>query len=323
MKKTQNRKIAEEAIAFLDKHRLDATPANYTFAYLYLTATTSEMHKAVVEMTDGGFRLTQEEVDELMGRAPSMAGTSSSQIDEARAEVRHHLLSLADLTCASIEDAHSFGRDLATGVEQVAAGADILTIVRGMIERTAEIERKLEVTRKETEQLREDLDAARNDAFRDSLTNLPNRRAVDRQAMTALEECKQLAIAFCDIDHFKSINDKFGHAVGDRVLKAVAETLSEVLSPHTVARFGGEEFVVLMPGVDAEIAFQLIERARCILAARSLRVRETGEEIGAVTFSAGIATTSRDPEEALREADILLYKAKSGGRNRTVYKMAA
>jgi diguanylate cyclase len=132
-----------------------------------------------------------------------------------------------------------------------------------------------------------------------------------------------LSVAFCDIDHFKSINDKYGHAVGDRVLKVVAETLSETLNPHVVGRFGGEEFVVVLPETDQSTAFELVERARAALSERHFRVRDTDEPIGQVTFSAGIAATDDDPQGALREADDLLYEAKRSGRNRTICKIAA
>lgn len=87
----------------------------------------------------------------------------------------------------------------------------------------------------------------------------------------------------CDIDHFKSINDRFDDAVGDRVLRVVAETLD----PNLVARFGDEEFVLLLPGVDGQTAFDLIEKARLVVDDRNFRVRETDEVIGQVTFSAG------------------------------------
>lgn len=321
-KKSANRKTAEEAIRFLDAHMLDPTPSNYAFAYLYLTGIDGALRKRVNEATDGGVRLTQREVDDLMGAIGDVPA-SAAPLDDYQSMLRHQALSVADLTASSLRHTGDFNRDLTAGVEQISAGADLVGVMRAMIDRTAEIERKLAETSKETERLRLDLDAARDDATRDALTSLPNRRAVDRKLQALLKQGSLIAVAFCDIDHFKSINDRFGHAVGDRVLKAVAETLSETLDPHTVARFGGEEFVVLLPDVDGHTAFGLIEKARKAVAARSFRVRDTDELIGQVTFSAGIATTISDPEEALRQADHSLYEAKHAGRNRTVYKEAA
>lgn len=106
--------------------------------------------------------------------------------------------------------------------------------------------------------------------------------------------------------------------MGDRVLKAVANILSETLSPHMVARYGGEEFVALFPDTDSQTAFDLIEAARLAVADKYFRVRETDDPLGRVTFSAGIATTKIDPKQALIEADQALYQAKSNGRNQTI-----
>lgn len=323
-KKSNNRKTAEAALQFLDKHMLDPTPTNYTFSYLYQTGVTGILRKGVDEIIDGGVRLMQADVDELMGSTSEVGGVSrDSGLDEAQALIRHQILSVADLTSSSLRDAGEFNRDLSDGLEQVESGADLITVMKLMIEKTAAVERKLAETSRETEKLRQDLDAARDDASRDALTNLPNRRAMDLQIKAALASGSRVALAFCDIDKFKSINDRFGHAVGDRVLKAVADTLSETLSPHTVARFGGEEFVVMLADTEGSVAFDLIEQARETMSRKALRVRDTDELIGQVTFSAGIATTREDADAALREADQSLYEAKNNGRNQTIYKVAA
>lgn len=318
-RKSANRETAEEALRFLDAHMLDPTPPNYSFAYLYLTGVSSSLRKAVHEMTDGGFRLSQRDVDELMGSANETAGAASSgAFDEQQSQLRHQARSFADLTAQALRDAGAFNRDLNASVEELNDGADLIAVVRTMIERTAEVERKLEDTNKETERLRLDLEAARDDASRDGLTNLPNRRTFDAKVQSACNDESPITVAFCDIDHFKTINDRFGHAVGDRVLKAVANILSDTLNPHMVARYGGEEFVVLFPDLDSQSAFDLIETAREAVESKHFRVRETDDPLGNVTFSAGIATTKSDPKQALLEADQALYEAKNNGRNQTI-----
>lgn len=329
-KKTINRKTAEEAIHFLDRHMLDPTPSNYAFAYLYITGANGWLRKAVDNVIDGGVRLGQREVDDLMNQAPSETGQASASIsailDEHQSHLRHQILSFADLTASALEETGSFNRDLednAQKTERANASADLADVIRSMMTRTARIELKLAETRRETERLRQDLDAARDDATRDALTNLPNRRAIDRHLQTFADKQTPLSVAFCDIDHFKAINDRFGHPVGDRVLKVVAQTLSETLTPYVVGRFGGEEFVVVLPELDCEAAFALLEKARIAVSDRHFRVRDTDELIGQITLSAGIAATLTDPHEALSEADKCLYEAKRSGRNRTVAKIAA
>ncbi|HEX7823082.1 MAG TPA: GGDEF domain-containing protein [Sphingobium sp.] len=320
-RRSANRKTAEEAIRFLDSNMLDPTPSNYNFAYLYVTGINSGLRKAVDTIIADGVRLSQQDVDAIVDDGSTgAAATAPSLADDQQARLRHQALAFAELAAATLRDTGAFNRDLTQGVQDVDSGGDLLTIMRAMIAKTAEVERKLAETTRETERLRFDLEAARDDATRDALTNLPNRRAVDREMQNLIAQGNRITIAFCDVDHFKSVNDRFGHAVGDRVLKAVAETLQDVLRPHTVARFGGEEFVALLTDVEAEEAFGLVERAREAVAARNFRVRDTDETIGQVTFSAGIATTTNDPSEALREADHSLYEAKNSGRNRTIYK---
>ncbi len=321
-RRSANRKTAEEAIRFLDSNMLDPTPSNYNFAYLYVTGINSGLRKAVDTIISDGVRLSQQDVDDLVGDGSTGAGaaTMPSLAEDNESRLRHQALAFSELAASALRDTGAFNRDLTQGVEALGSGADLLTIIRAMITRTADVERKLADTTRETERLRFDLEAARDDATRDALTNLPNRRSVDREMQNMVAKGNRITIAFCDVDHFKSVNDRFGHAVGDRVLKAVAETLQEILRPHTVARFGGEEFVALLNDIDAETAFALVEQAREAVAARNFRVRDTDEVIGQITFSAGIATTTTDPSEALREADNSLYEAKAGGRNRTVYK---
>ncbi len=311
---------------FLDHHMLDPMPANYNFAYLYITGANDWLRKAVDAVTDGGVRLTQKAVDELMDGAPCdtrAPASARAALDRQQAHLRHQMLNFAEIAERAAQDTGAFNRDLEENACKIGGHEALGGVIRNMIARTAEMERKLAETRRETEQLKQDLDAARDDAARDSLTGLPNRRAIDRQLEALAQTGQPVAVAFCDIDHFKTINDRYGHAVGDRVLKVVAETLAEAMAPHPVGRFGGEEFVIIMPEIDEQQAYVLVETAREALRLRHFRLRETDEPIGQVTFSAGVAATCGDPCAALRQADANLYEAKRAGRDRTVFKLAA
>ncbi|MDE1917028.1 MAG: hypothetical protein KGJ57_13765 [Sphingomonadales bacterium] len=115
-----------------------------------------------------------------MGRETSQSSAATPDApDEQREALRHQALAFADLAAAALKDTGAFGRDLGDGAAQMAEGYDLAGIVRMMIEKTAAVERKLAETCRETEKLRLDLDAARDDASRDGLTNLLNRRALD------------------------------------------------------------------------------------------------------------------------------------------------
>jgi diguanylate cyclase len=154
------------------------------------------------------------------------------------------------------------------------------------------------------------------------LTELPNRRAFKRDLEAMLETARHdgtpLSLAFCDIDHFKRFNDTFGHETGDRVLRYVAAHLSrEFEKCGVVGRFGGEEFVVALPGLSLAQARKLVDHARADLAERNLKSQSDNSDLGQLTFSAGVTAMTDGDETAdlLRRADESLYRAKDGGRN--------
>lgn len=116
------------------------------------------------------------------------------------------------------------------------------------------------------------------------------------------------------------VNDEFGHGVGDRVLKAIAATLTRECEGHLVARWGGEEFVVLFEGSSLDAARQTLGVARAAVAERRFRLRDTDRPLGAITLSAGLVVVAPGMSlaDVARQADALLYQAKQAGRNRVV-----
>ncbi|MBM3929564.1 MAG: GGDEF domain-containing protein, partial [Sphingomonadales bacterium] len=165
-----------------------------------------------------------------------------------------------------------------------------------------------------------DLDRAREAAEHDHLTGLLNRRGFERRVADRLHgdtgTARRMAIALCDIDDFKRVNDIHGHQTGDRVLNFVGRFLADELgNTACVARYGGEEFAVLIDGNSVHEAVMLLDEARERLAARSLVNQDTGAPIGQVTFSAGVAAFTDNVSRALGAADAALYRAKRGGKN--------
>jgi diguanylate cyclase (GGDEF)-like protein len=159
-------------------------------------------------------------------------------------------------------------------------------------------------------------------ALVDALTGLANRRRSDQMLHLELSRAIRLeaplAFVLADVDHFKSVNDEFGHPAGDAVLRKVAALFTEALREIDVAgRWGGEEFALILPGTDLEGGLQLAERLRAALAARPLRVDQA--EIR-VTASFGVASFPEHVSERaiVAAADAALYEAKRSGRNRVV-----
>lgn len=176
--------------------------------------------------------------------------------------------------------------------------------------------------------LRRQRDEMRALADTDELTGLPNRRAglkrLEQHMADARNGASALSVGFLDIDLFKRINDVHGHAVGDRVLVAVAGTLTAaVRTPADVIRMGGEEFLVLLPGVGGDAARARLEQMR-------VQVSAAGEGLSiaglAVTASIGLAAFTSDDADAaslLRRADAAMYRAKRAGRDQVVEAEAA
>jgi diguanylate cyclase (GGDEF)-like protein len=159
---------------------------------------------------------------------------------------------------------------------------------------------------------------------RDPLTNAHNRRyfeqSLAREFQTAAKHAWPLSVIFVDLDKFKQINDGYGHQTGDAVLQAVAKLLREGLRDSDIAaRYGGDEFVLLLPGTDAGLADQVGERLCEDIRTRSIQTPD-GQRVG-VTLSVGVATCDshtrfQDPKELLAAADSALYHSKREGRNR-------
>lgn len=164
------------------------------------------------------------------------------------------------------------------------------------------------------------LDGYRQAAERDPLTGLFNRRGFDKVAEASRRGSAPLGVVLtCDIDHFKAINDRFGHASGDLVLSGLADLLLSILpTDAVVARFGGEEFVAFLPASALPTATTLAHGLRTELSGRDWR--PSGVE-GVVTLCSGVAAVSasdRSLHDALARADRALYAAKAGGRNQVM-----
>jgi len=165
-------------------------------------------------------------------------------------------------------------------------------------------------------------EALRDQAARDPLTGIWNRNALfdvfRRELSRAEREGNQLAIVMLDIDHFKNLNDTHGHMAGDAVLREFTRRITASLRPYdAVGRYGGEEFLVVLPGCTVDAGMRHAERLRGLITGDSF---DTSEGRHTVTCSLGVASTSssnpKDPDSLIRAADAALYRAKRNGRNR-------
>ena len=228
------------------------------------------------------------------------------------------------VSCAPVGDG-SEGRD---GPQGVLVTLDDETLVERQ-------NRDLEAMLAEARRLRDEVDAKNRElevlATTDPLTGIANRRVLMERLDAALARARRdgtpLACVMCDVDHFKRVNDTWGHGVGDDVIRAVARTLTETCGAGaTVGRYGGEEFVAVLPGLDAEAAARLAERVRigviALAGGDELPVSSLSASFGVAGLAPGTGGMSGDApggaDALVDAADRALYAAKGGGRNRVV-----
>lgn len=168
------------------------------------------------------------------------------------------------------------------------------------------------------------LNELRQLVFTDQLTQLPNRRYIDTIIQSRLNEYNEIGIpfsvAFMDVDNFKTLNDHYGHIVGDSVLKMISKILNEVTrSKDVIGRYGGEEFIGVFTNVEIDKLNEILERIRMLIEKSSLR--QSIENLS-VTISIGATSVIPDDtyESILKRADQMLYESKRNGRNRVSIK---
>lgn len=322
-------RLYEEIGEFMFAHDLDLTPLNFGLAYDYVTGNDRAIEQAVRAIIMERGKLTNGQAETILAEA-SHDEITPEAMTEMLDSVEANLSQLSELAKKSQHEANHYGdqlqaqvRDLAVPEKAGPVMGQLIALTQSMIDKSRAVEAQMRDSQKQAKLLKKNLDHARKAAEQDHLTGLPNRRAFDATLREAAKRAqtsgKPLSIAFCDIDHFKQINDVHGHDVGDRILKFVGKLLADISNDSChVARHGGEEFVMLFEGQSTKAACEIVDAARIDLTHRTLVNKTTGERLDTVSFSAGIADVAayEDAREALRAADAAMYDAKADGRNR-------
>ncbi len=224
----------------------------------------------------------------------------AADLDDLKQVLENHLEGLLGTM-----DQHQRQRD--------AREQEVATRLKSLSERVAHMEQ-------EAQGFREHLEVQRQKALIDPLTGLPNRAAWSERLEHEIKQWQQhgntLSLAMLDLDHFKRINDNYGHLAGDKVLKIIATVLRKRLrGSDFIARFGGEEFVLLMPATPPAVGAKLLETLRAAIEACPFHFK--GERV-TITISMGLATfrAGEHSDLVLKRADQALYRAKNAGRNR-------
>lgn len=325
--------LAAKAIDLLRAHKVAPTPGNYELFFNYAIGQSSDLVAAVDQaLTDGTVARTDVTRD-LYDRF--LKGQRKDAIEQLGSKLQDEVANLADLLQSAGQGTASYGKTLntvATELKRGDANLDIKGVVEGLVvatrameARNKALEHQLDDSAGEVSKLRTQMEAIRQEALIDPLTKIANRRCFDDRMAQAGTEAQKEGTPMCvlmgDVDHFKKFNDTFGHATGDQVLRLVAHCFtSNIKGRDTAARYGGEEFVVIMPSTNLENAAKVAEQIRHDVSTRKIVRRSTGETLGSITLSIGVAQfiPGEPLADVVARADQALYAAKHKGRNRVL-----
>ncbi|XHE14572.1 diguanylate cyclase [Agrobacterium deltaense] len=330
--KTTGPDIAGQIAYAMRSMGVSPIPRNYSLFYEAYIGSNPALTKDLAAL---GNRVTQEDLDELSTRYGE--GTPGRAIDDAHEKLRRELEALLGTLRREQSSIENYNRILGETRQRIddknVSSANILkNAISLLAEATGskiidgekafnDVNRHAE----EMHQVRLELDEYKRIANTDSLTRLSNRRAFDDRLASIYDSSIGLqytSLVLLDIDHFKRINDTFGHPVGDKILATVASVIrANVRKDGFVARSGGEEFAIILDGNTPEEVMVMCERIRLSLESTPFRNSRSGADYGTVTISIGFASAAQatNPSELYGHADTAMYHAKETGRNRSVF----
>jgi diguanylate cyclase len=322
------------AVQLMSQHNVAANPMNYSVWYTYVGKTNTPLNQAIDKHLESGRPFGEELCRELFFKF--IADEQANAVERIQSKLHGLFVDMTDTLGKAGSEAGDFSDSLADYSAKLQSHTTVDglgEIVSGMLQRTvtmrensSELESRLDDANLELKTLREEMEKAKSESVIDPLTGVANRRAFDEALTISLQQHGEngtlLSLLMIDIDHFKLFNDKHGHLVGDQVLRMVAQTLEkQIRGGDSVTRFGGEEFVVILPKTDRDGALALGENIRNSLTAQVVKRRSTGKMIGRVTVSMGATSliAKDDNESIIERADMALYRSKGEGRNRVSF----
>jgi len=329
----QNAEYLRQILPLMSKNKIATDPLNFAIFYEYIT---------------GRNVVLNNELDELLGKQNVFTSELSTSLfkkyicdssHDSLEKINRILLQLINKTGEALD---TTGEKASTAtinfqnqnkrLENNPSFPEIKTVLNELItgtkslaETSMALQAQLDESNKEMQLLREELAHARKTAKTDALTGLLNRRAFDQKLNEYIENYEQSNAGLCllilDIDHFKQVNDTFGHQMGDNVLRYTANLMKHhITEHHCAARYGGEEMAIIMPNTTLDKAVEIAEKIRISLAQHPLKLKGSKKSIGKITISIGVSSFKiNDSLESLVErADQAMYRAKDYGRNQVM-----
>jgi diguanylate cyclase len=327
--------FAEIAVGQMKALHQPAYPRNYEVWYAYATGYNPSLNQSINEtLSRNGGTLTAADVDQIYETYLSPTRLSD-RIDNVGNQIVEEIDQVMAMIDATVGSTSQYSKSLAHATQDLGSTQDresvrgilenLVRATRSMEEQNSRLETSLKASKHEINQLHANLEAVRNESLTDPLTSLANRKYFDAALEKFIAEStasgEPMALLLADIDHFKAFNDTYGHLTGDQVLRLVAMALKQnVKGQDIAARYGGEEFAIILPCTTLRSALTVADHVRRAVMTKELMKRSTGEHLGRITVSVGVATLRKDePGPSLIErADNALYAAKRYGRNRVM-----
>lgn len=302
-------------------------PVSYAVWYEYAAGMNARLSEALGELLAQKGKLDEHDIARLYeGHVADISDESARSFASGFQRI---LGEISQSTGVASQEAGAFNKTLLRMSQGEALRnpdnfAQLLAGTQSMQASVATLNQRLESSQREIETLRAEITRAREASLTDTLTGLANRRGFD-QALADCLACPPSSapegpcLLMCDIDHFKKINDTFGHVFGDKVIHAVASVIKQnIKGRDTAARYGGEEFVVLLPETSLQGAQTLAEQIRGAIERGRIKRGKQDETAARITLSLGIARhqPGESPTDFIERADRALYAAKQGGRHR-------
>lgn len=332
--KEESGELLRLAIPRMARHPAAFNPINFAVWYEYLAGINQELAQAFDRLEAEHHPLDDTEITRLY--RSHIEGPQAAVVSRLESGFDAILKELGACATEFGSRAHRYddslgeaGRALDANRDPAALAALIHRLKEetlSMRESVATMDSRLDASRGEMDRLREKLVAAREEAITDALTGLKNRRGFDLAVAEALGKTERCSMVSIDIDHFKQVNDTYGHLFGDKVIRSVGQILAGCAREQDVAaRTGGEEFALLLAASSLTEAGTIAERIRGRVEQGRIRRLGGGESVGGITVSLGAAERlAAEPLESLIErADQALYASKRGGRNRVTIDRAA
>lgn len=326
--------FAEIALGQIRALKLPATPRNFEVWYHYATGYMAALNKLINERLSRGEKLGEAEINEIYDNYLSPMRLTE-RLGNVNLQVMGEVEQVMTVINRAVGSSSTYSESLAGASQElvrVQGSEGVRSIVetllhdtRTMRETNEALEARLNASRREISLLQENLEAVRTESLTDPLTSLANRKYFDSALARSIKQAtasgESLSLMMIDIDHFKNFNDSYGHVTGDQVLRLVAMAVKQnVKGQDLAARYGGEEFAVVLPQTVLRSAITVADHIRRAVMTKELMKRSTGEHLGRIAVSVGVASLRPGDTMAtlLERADTCLYTAKRTGRNRVI-----